>query len=33
MEKQVMEYASGNEMATIAIKQIGYDLIDRKSVV
>ncbi|MDE6891852.1 MAG: pyruvate synthase [Lachnospiraceae bacterium] len=26
MEKQVMEYASGNEMATIAIKQIGYDL-------
>ena len=26
MEKQVMEYASGHEMATIAIKQIGYDL-------
>lgn len=26
MEKQVMEYASGNEMAVIAIKQIGYDL-------
>lgn len=26
MEKQVMEYASGNEMAAIAIKQIGYDL-------
>ena len=26
MEKQVMEYASGNEMASIAIKQIGYDL-------
>ena len=24
---QVMEYASGNEMAAIAIKQIGYDLI------
>lgn len=26
MKEQVMEYASGNEMATIAIKQIGYDL-------
>lgn len=26
MESQVMEYASGNEMAAIAIKQIGYDL-------
>ncbi len=26
MKKQVMEYASGNEMASIAIKQIGYDL-------
>lgn len=26
MEKQVMEYASGNEMAVTAIKQIGYDL-------
>ena len=26
MEKQVTEYASGNEMAAIAIKQIGYDL-------
>ena len=26
MEKQVIEFASGNEMATIAIKQIGYDL-------
>ncbi len=26
MEKQVMEYAGGNEMAAIAIKQIGYDL-------
>lgn len=26
MEKQIMEYASGNEMAAIAIKQIGYDL-------
>jgi len=26
MNKQVMEYASGNEMAAIAIKQIGYDL-------
>ena len=26
MEKQVMEYASGNEMAAIAIGQIGYDL-------
>ena len=26
MEKQVMEYASGNEMAAIAIRQIGYDL-------
>ena len=26
MEKQVMEYASGNEMAAMAIKQIGYDL-------
>lgn len=26
MNKQVMEFASGNEMAAIAIKQIGYDL-------
>lgn len=26
MEKQTMEYASGNEMAAIAVKQIGYDL-------
>ena len=26
VKKQVMEYASGNEIATIAIKQIGYDL-------
>ncbi len=26
MQKQVMEFASGNEMAAIAIKQIGYDL-------
>lgn len=26
MEKQVMEYASGNEMAAIAVKQMGYDL-------
>ena len=26
MENQVMEYASGNEMAALAIKQIGYDL-------
>ena len=26
MEKQVVEYASGNEMAALAIKQIGYDL-------
>ena len=26
MEKQVMEYASGNEMAATAIRQIGYDL-------
>ncbi len=26
MKKQVVEYASGNEMAAIAIKQIGYDL-------
>ncbi len=26
MEKQVIEYASGNEIAAIAIKQIGYDL-------
>lgn len=26
MEKQVMKYASGNEMAALAIKQIGYDL-------
>ncbi len=26
MSKQIMEYASGNEMAAIAIKQIGYDL-------
>ena len=26
MKEQVMEYASGNEMAAIAIKHIGYDL-------
>lgn len=26
MEKQVIEYAGGNEIAAIAIKQIGYDL-------
>lgn len=26
MEKQTVEFASGNEMAAIAIKQIGYDL-------
>ncbi len=26
MKNQVMEYASGNEMAAIAVKQIGYDL-------
>ena len=26
MEKQIMEYASGNEMAALAVKQIGYDL-------
>ena len=26
MKKQVMEYAAGNEMAALAIKQIGYDL-------
>lgn len=26
MEKQVMEYVSGNEMAAIAVKQIGYDV-------
>ncbi len=26
MKNQVVEYASGNEMAAIAIKQIGYDL-------
>ncbi|NBJ93980.1 thiamine pyrophosphate-dependent enzyme [Parablautia muri] len=26
MEKQITEYASGNEMAAIAIRQIGYDL-------
>lgn len=26
MEKQTVEYASGNEMAAIAVKQIGYDL-------
>lgn len=26
MREQIMEYASGNEMAAIAIKQIGYDL-------
>ena len=34
MEKQIIEYAGGNEIAAIAIKQIGYDLMgDRKSVV
>lgn len=26
MEKQTIEYASGNEMAVFAVKQIGYDL-------
>ncbi len=26
MEKQILEYASGNEMAAIAVRQIGYDL-------
>ncbi len=26
MEKQVIEYAGGNEIAAIAVKQIGYDL-------
>ena len=26
MKEQIMEYASGNEMAAIAVKQIGYDL-------
>ena len=26
MQEQVLEYASGNEIAAIAIKQIGYDL-------
>lgn len=26
MEKQIIEYASGNEMAVLAVKQIGYDL-------
>ena len=26
MEEQVMEYASGNEMAAMAVRQIGYDL-------
>lgn len=26
MEKQIMEYASGNEIAAIAVRQIGYDL-------
>ena len=26
MKEQILEYASGNEMAAIAIKQIGYDL-------
>lgn len=26
MEKQIVEYASGNEMAALAIRQIGYDL-------
>lgn len=26
MEKQIIEFASGNEMAAIAIRQIGYDL-------
>lgn len=26
MEEQVIEYASGNEMAAIAVRQIGYDL-------
>ena len=29
MEKQIVEYASGNEMAAKAIKQIGYDLDNR----
>ena len=26
MKKQVVEFASGNEMAVMAIRQIGYDL-------
>ncbi len=26
MEEQIMEYASGNEIAAIAVRQIGYDL-------
>ena len=26
MKEQVLEFASGNEIAAIAIKQIGYDL-------
>ncbi len=26
MEKQILEYASGNEIAAIAVKQLGYDL-------
>ena len=26
MEEQIMEFASGNEMAALAVKQIGYDL-------
>lgn len=26
MKKQIMEYASGNEIAAIAVRQIGYDL-------
>lgn len=26
MEKQIIEYASGNEMAVLAVRQIGYDL-------
>ena len=32
MEKQVMEFASGNEMAVMAIRQIGYDQIGRAHV-
>lgn len=33
MEKQVTEYAGGNEIAAIAIKQIGYDLMGYLSLI